>query len=45
MEGKVNKVDRSALIESLLLKVKMRRKEVYIYRGNGTKDEGVLWFE
>ena len=45
MEGRVNKVDRSALIKSLLRKVKIRRKEAYIYRGNDMEDEGALWFE
>ena len=45
MEGRVNKVDESTLIEDSLRKVKMRRKEARIYRGNGMEDEGMLWFE
>ena len=45
MDGRVNKVDGSILIEDLLQKVKMRRKEACIYRGNGTEDEGTLWIE
>ena len=28
-----------------LQKVTMRRKEARKYRGNGTEDEGALWFE
>ena len=41
----MDKVEDSALIEDLFQKVKIRRKEACIYRGNGTKDEGTLWFE
>ena len=45
MGGRVDKVDESALIEDLFQKLKMRRKEACIYRGNGMEDEGTLWFE
>ena len=45
MEGRVSKVDGSALIEDLVRKVKMRRKQACIYKDKGTEDEGTLWFE
>ena len=37
--------DGNALVVNLLQKVKMKDKGACIYRGNGTKDEGTLWFE
>ena len=44
-EGKVSKVDGCVLMKDSLRKVTMRRKEARKYRGNGTEDEGALWFE
>ena len=38
----MDKVEESALIEDLFQKVKMRRKEACIYRGNDTEDEGLF---
>ena len=38
-------VDGNALAINLLQKVKMKDKGACIYKGNGTKDEGMLWFE
>ena len=40
-----SEVDGNALAVNLLQKVKMKDKGACLYRGNGTKDEGMLWFE
>ena len=40
-----SEVDGNALAVNLLQKVKMKDKGACLYRGNDTKDEGMLWFE